>query len=146
MLEVVPESGSRREASTDNPLAAATADSASSTGTPAAMIAPKAISRISSVTGRLTVAAVARSAPTWLLIALLTEAPPACSISRSGCPRWTAAVAASSGSIRSDAVSGSPFMVTGTSRAVASLEMMGTATEATSGSAFIRLASWAAAR
>ncbi len=53
MLEVEPESGIRCEASADSPIAEPTAENASSTGTPAARIAPKAISRISSVTGRL---------------------------------------------------------------------------------------------
>ncbi len=52
-LDVEPESGMRWDASVDKPIAEPTAERASNTGTPAAMIAPNAISRITNVTGRL---------------------------------------------------------------------------------------------
>ena len=66
--EVEPESGTNWDAITDRPLAAATADKASRTGTPAASTAPKATSRMIRVTGRLITAALLRSLPTWSLI------------------------------------------------------------------------------
>ena len=82
--DVVPESGMRCETSAASPVAAATADSASSTGTPAAMIAPNAISRISRVTGRLKVAAAPRSLPTWSLTALFIDTSPTSSTRSAG--------------------------------------------------------------
>ncbi len=45
--------GTRCEASVERPIAAATEESASSTGTPAAISAPNARIRMASVTGRL---------------------------------------------------------------------------------------------
>ena len=67
-----------------NPVAAATDDRASSIGTPAATIAPKAISRISSVTGRDRSAALPRSVATWSLTCLFMVTPPASSTRRPG--------------------------------------------------------------
>ena len=49
--------------SSDRPIAAPTAVSATTSGTPAATIAPKAISRMISVIGRLNCSACAVSAP-----------------------------------------------------------------------------------
>ena len=69
IAEVDPESGITCETSDDNPVAAPTADNASSSGTPAAMIAPNAMSMITSVAGRLNVAADDRSCATWSLTA-----------------------------------------------------------------------------
>ena len=66
----------RCDDSSASPVALPTADSASRIGTPAATMAPKAISRITSVTGRLKVAAADRSEPTWSLTASFSDAEP----------------------------------------------------------------------
>ena len=84
MAEVDPESGIKCETSADSPVAAPTADNASRIGTPAATIAPNAISRITSVTGRLNVAAEDRSLATWSLTASFSDTEPTSSTRSSG--------------------------------------------------------------
>ncbi len=128
MLEVVPESGTKCEASAASPVAEPTADSASSTGTPAATIAPNATSRMSRVTGRLKSAAAPRSWPTWSLTALFSDAPPTCSTRSAGKSFWTVAVALSRAPTRSEAVSGSPLIVTSTISALPFLASTGAST------------------
>jgi hypothetical protein len=53
MLEMLSALGIRCDARPASPVAVPTADSAKRIGTPAATMAPKATSRITSVTGRL---------------------------------------------------------------------------------------------
>ena len=105
------------EARADSPVAAPTADSASRTGTPAATIAPNAISRITSVTGRLNVAADGQVVADLLVDRVVRATPsrpprPAAP----GYVRCTAFVAASSGSTSAS----SPRSVTWTVSAVPS--------------------------
>ncbi len=130
-LPVASPIGTRCEASVDRPMAAATEESASSTGTPAAISAPNAMIRMSRVTGRLSISAFWKSLPRVSSSALLIDGPPTSSTRSSGWACWTSAVAARSGSTRSDAVSGSPDMVIGTSSAEPSRAGTGSATEAT---------------
>ena len=86
-LLVVSVAGTRCEASVDRPMAAITEESASSTGTPAAISAPNATIRIASVTGRLRISARWKSSPRVSSSALLIDWPPTCSTRRSGCGR-----------------------------------------------------------
>ena len=144
-LLVVSVAGTRCEASVDSPMAAITDETASSTGTPAAISAPNATMRIASVTGRLRISARWKSSPRVSSSALLIDWPPTCSTRRSGWAACTAAVASSSGPTRSLAVSASPDIVTGTSSAVPSCDGTGSPTLATSGSAPSRRAASAAA-
>jgi hypothetical protein len=67
-----------------SPIAAATADSASSTGTVAASNAPKVSSRISSVTGRLNSSARLKSSPNVSLSALSIDPLPTSSTRSDG--------------------------------------------------------------
>ena len=137
---VEPLSGKTCEASPDRPIAAATADIASRTGTPAAMIAPNATSRMSSVTGRLRNSARSKSEPSCSLTPSLIDWPPTCSTRTPGWSAWIAAVWSSSGRNRSSAVSRSPLIVTGTSTAEPSGAVTGSPTSPTSGSAPMRCA------
>jgi hypothetical protein len=66
--------GIRWEASADSPIAEPTADIASSSGTPAAISAPKATSRITRVSGRLISSARWKSLPIVSDMPLLIEA------------------------------------------------------------------------
>ncbi len=83
-LDVEPESGRTCEASAARPVADPTAERASSTGTPAAIIAPNAMSKMMRVTGRLKMAAVLRSWPTCSFTPLSSEAAPTSSIRSAG--------------------------------------------------------------
>ena len=105
-----------------SPRAAATAVMPSSSGMPAATSAPKATTRISSVTGSEVISARWKSSWMRFMIALLTLASPNSPTNRPGWARCTAAVAASAGATRSFAVSGSPVIWKVTSTAVPFLE------------------------
>ncbi len=140
MLDVVPESGITCEARADRPVAAPTADSASSTGTPAATIAPKPTSRITKVTGRLTAAADDRSLATWSFTAWFTDWSPACCTRSVGLSRWTADVVLSSGW-----TSASGRSVTSTTTAEPAGDLTGAATAATCDSPAILARTCAAA-
>ena len=132
-LEVVSVTGSRCEVSADSPSAAATEVSASSTGTAAASSAPNATTRMTSVTGRLSISAWWKSSPYVFCSALSIVAPPTCSTRRSGWAAWTAAVAATSGCTRPSASCASPVISARTSTAVPPGEVTGPDTPATSG-------------
>ena len=142
-LEVLPESGITCEASVDSPIAAPTADSASSTGTPAQTIAPNTTSRITRVTGRLIDAADDRSLDTRSFTAVFIDWLPASATRSAGFSRCTAAVASSSGCTFASA--SSACSVTSTTTAVRSGDVTGAATEATCGNRAIRVRTWAAA-
>ena len=75
---------------------------------PAATSAPKASTRITSVTGSDVNSARWKSADMRSLIALLALPSPTSPMNSPGWARCTAAVAASAGPTRSEAVSGSP--------------------------------------
>ena len=79
------------------PMVAATLVAASSTGMPAAMSAPKAISISTRVTGRLMPSAAERSSATCSPIASSSDTSPAWRISSSGCAAPTRAVTSCSG-------------------------------------------------
>ena len=132
--------GMRYDVSDDSPIAEATADRASRRGTPAAMSAPKATSRIASVTGRLKSSARWKSLPTVSLSPLLMEALPTSSTRRAGWSRCTAAVVSSNGCTRSSAVFGSPAMLTDSISMLPSGDGIGPSTFVTPGSARIRVA------
>ena len=100
-----PWPGTRWEARVDSPIAAATEESASSTGTPAAISAPNATIRMARVTGRLSSSARLKSLPRVSSRALLIDGPPTCSTRSCGWAAWTPAVASRSGCTRSAAVS-----------------------------------------
>ena len=104
------------------PSAAITEVSPISSGTPAATSEPKVIVRMISVIGSESIPAFARSSVIVSLIALLALAPPNCSITRSGCSAWTAAIAARVGSTRSLASVESPAISKFTSAAWPSAE------------------------
>ena len=134
------------------PMAAATADRASTSGTPAAIRAPKVSSRITSVMGRLSFSAREKSDETWSPIATSSEASPTSAIRRSGWPRATAAVAArTAGTLSSAAVTASSPVAsptestTGRIAALPSWAKVSSPTVATCGSAVSRVRSWSAA-
>lgn len=77
---------------------------------PAATSAPKATTRITSVTGSDVISAIRKSSPMRFMIALLELASPNSPTNSLGWARCTAAVAASAGSTRCWAVSGSPVI------------------------------------
>ena len=77
------------------PSAAATAEIASSSGTPAAASAPKARTRIASVIGNESFSALRRSSSKLFDSALSALASPNCSTRSSGWSAWTRATAAS---------------------------------------------------
>ena len=135
----------RCDAKVDRPIAAPTDDMASRIGTPAAISAPNAMSRMSSVTGRLSNSALWKSLPSVSSSALPIDWPPTSSTRSAGWSLCTDAVASSSGCTRASAVSGSPDIVTGTSSAVPSRFDTGSPTAATSGRARRRCAASAAA-
>ena len=93
-----------------SPIVASTAEMASSTGTPAATIAPNATTRIRSVTGRDMVSALWRSL--WIFLSSWAPevASPNSSTRRLGLSCWPLLTAATTGAIRSEAVSASPLM------------------------------------
>jgi hypothetical protein len=133
MLDTELSPGMMCETSDDRPVAAPTADSASSSGAPAAMIAPNAMSRMISVTGSEKVPATPRSLATWLFTALFTDTLPASTTFSPGKSRCTCAVAACSGFASWLDEYGSPVMVTVTSIAFPSREYCGGPTDATCG-------------
>ena len=92
MEPTVGSAGTRWDTTAEMPIVAATLPSASSTGMPAAISAPKASSISSSVTGRLIPSAEDRSSATWSLIASSRLSPPVWRIDRSGCSAATASV------------------------------------------------------
>jgi hypothetical protein len=93
------------------PIVASTAEIASSTGTPAATIAPNAITRISSVIGSDIVSALCRSLCTFLSSWAPEVASPNSSMRSAGLDRWASLTAATTGAIRFEAVAASPLMV-----------------------------------
>ena len=84
-------------------MAVPTAESASSTGTPAANRAPNVSSRMPNVMGRLSSSARRKSPATRSFMPAFTDAVPACATVRSGWSAATCAVAASSAGTRSSA-------------------------------------------
>ena len=137
--------GTRWEVRADSPIADATADRARSTGTPAAISAPKATSRITSVTGRLNTSARWKSLPTVAASPLWMDASPTSSMRSAGWSCCTAAVVSSSGCTRSADVSGSPAIVTDTMSVVPSGDGTGPSTVDTPDSARMRLTASSAA-
>ncbi len=95
----------------------------SSSGTPAAISAPKATTRISSVIGSESVSARWKSFSNCALSALAAEASPNCSMRSSGCAFCAAATAASEESTRSSDSSMSPGTLKVTSAERPSLEI-----------------------
>ncbi len=89
---------------------------------PAATSAPKATTRIRSVTGSEVTSACWKSSWMRFMIALLALASPNSPTNRPGWARWTAAVAASAGPTRFFAVSGSPVIWKVSRTAVPSLD------------------------
>ncbi len=83
------------------PIVAKTAVSASSSGTPAATRAPKAISRMISVTGRDVISALPKSDWTLSLICCWVLASPNSPTVNAGCAFCTSSTAASAGFTRS---------------------------------------------
>src|SRR6266511_5521406 len=140
MLLTISLDGIRWLVSADSPIAAKTADIASSTGMPAAISAPNASSRIASVIGTLNSSAFLKSPPRTSSRAFDRDAPPTCSIRRSPCAACSAAVVSSSGCTWSLACSESAFMVTGTRTALRFGAGTGVPTLATSASPRIRCA------
>ena len=90
------------------PIVAATDEMASSSGTPAAASAPKAMTRMISVTGSEVISAFLKSSSNDLEMALSALASPNWAMRRSGWAFWAAAVAARTASIFSSASSSSP--------------------------------------
>ena len=121
-IEVLSSTGKMWLGNATRPMVAITAEMASSTGTPAATSAPNAITRMSRVTGSESVSARLRSLWTNLSIWLPTLASPNSSMRRSGCARWAAWMAASTGAMRSAAVVESPLMSNCTSAECPSFE------------------------
>ena len=136
------------------PSAAATAVMPSSSGIPAAASAPKAKTRITSVTGSELTSARWKSCWKRCVMALLELASPNSPTNSPGWAAWTASAAASAGATRSVAVSGSPVIWNVTSAAVPSVERCpslpgcsGDAMRATAGMRDSRATtSWTAAR
>ncbi len=94
----------------DRPIEPSTPENASSTGTPAATKAPKAMSRIRKVIGTESCSALAKS---WLTVSLSARtalASPNSAIVNPGWERWTPATASSDPLTRSEAVVASPRM------------------------------------
>ena len=104
------------------PRVAMTPEMASSTGTPAATRAPKARIRMMSVTGRDSVSAFFRSLPTASSICDPTLASPNSSMRSCGLAFCTLLTAASTGSMRSPALSALPLMSNFTRAECSSLE------------------------
>ncbi len=86
------------------PMVAKTEVRPSSSGMPAATSAPKAISRMSSVTGSESSPAFARSWPKTSLICLSMDASPTSLSVTAGCAFWSAAVVANSAGTCSSAL------------------------------------------
>jgi hypothetical protein len=103
--------------SATSPIAASTAVSPTSSGSPAATRVPNVMMRMISVTGSESSPAFLRSSVITSLTALLALAPPNCSTVRSGCLACTAATAARAGSTRSLASVESPRISKPTSAA-----------------------------
>ncbi len=104
------------------PIVAMTAEIASSTGTPAAISAPNAMTRMIRVTGSDSVSARLRSFWKNLSICAPTLASPNSSMRSSGCAFCAAATAASTGATRSPAVAALPVMLNWTSAEWPSLD------------------------
>ena len=134
--------GTTWEAAAAMPIVAATLPSASRTGMPAAMRAPKASSMSTRVTGRLIPSAEDRSSATWSLMSRSVVRSPACRTVRSGWSAATAAVTASSGAGSSTPSSSD----TATSIAVRASFHTGASTSATPSASAIPAATSVAAR
>ena len=119
--------------SAERPTEPSTAESASSTGTPAATTAPKASSRIRNVTGTVIRSALAKSRPTTSFTALSALAPPNSATVIRGCVRCTAATASSTGATCAGASSLGPARSNWTSVERPSFETTGAWTARTSG-------------